>query len=84
MAVDYVSKWIEVMPCRAADANNSKNMFEETIFPRFGVPRTVISDGGTHVTNKKFHAYLAKHGIRHNVATPYCLQTSGQVETSNK
>ena len=32
VAVDYVSKWVEAMSCRAADDKNSK-MFEETIFP---------------------------------------------------
>jgi transposase InsO family protein len=84
VAVDYVSKWVEVMPCRAADAKNSKKMFEEIIFPRFGVSRMVISDGGTHFTDKGFHRYLMKHGIHHNVDTPYHPQTSGQVETSNK
>jgi transposase InsO family protein len=52
-------------------------MFEEIIFPRFGVPRMVISDGGTHFTDKGFHRYLMKHGIYHNVATPYHPQTSG-------
>ena len=75
---------VEAIPCRAADAKNSKKMFEETIFPRFGVPRMVISDGGTHFTNKNFHNYLSKHGICLNVATPYHPQTSGQAETSNK
>jgi transposase InsO family protein len=44
----------------------------------------VISDGETHFTNKSFHKYLMKHGIRHNVATPYHPQTSGQAETSDK
>ena len=44
----------------------------------------VISDGGTHFTNKNFHNYLTKHGIRHNIATLYHPQTSGSVETSNK
>ena len=39
VAIDYVSKWVEAMPCKVADARNSKKMFEETIFPRFGVPR---------------------------------------------
>jgi transposase InsO family protein len=72
------------MPCRAANAKNSKKMFEETIFPRFRVSRMVISDGGTHFADKNFHNYLTKHGIHHNVATPYHPQTSGQVETSNK
>ena len=84
VVVDYVSKWVEAMPCRAVDAKNSKKMFEEIIFPRFGVPRMVISDGGTHFTDKNFHHYLSRHGICHNVATPYHPHTSGQAETSNK
>jgi transposase InsO family protein len=72
------------MPCRDADAKNSKKIFDEIIFPRFRVSRMVISDGGTHFTDKGFHRYLMKHGICHNVATPYHPQTSGQAETSNK
>ena len=84
VAVDYVSKWVEAIPCRAADAKNSKKMFKEIIFPRFRVPRMVISDGGTHFTDKNFHNYLTRHGICNKVATPYHPQTSGQVETSNK
>jgi hypothetical protein len=84
VAVDYVSKWLEALPCHATNAKNSKKMFEETIFSRFRVPRMVISDGGTHFTDKNFHKYLSKHGIRHNIATPYHPQTSGQAETSNK
>ena len=82
--VDYVSKWVEAMPCKAADAKNSKKMFEETIFPRFGVPRMVISDGVTHFTDKNFHKSLLRHGIHHNITTPCHPQISGQAETSNK
>jgi hypothetical protein len=84
VTVDYVFKWVEAMPCRATDSRNSKKMFEEVIFPRFGIPRMVISDGGTHFIDKNFCKYLAKHGICHNVATPYHPQTSDQAETSNK
>jgi hypothetical protein len=32
VAVDYVSKWVEAVPCRTANANNSKKMFEEILF----------------------------------------------------
>ena len=84
VAVDYVSKWVEAMPSRAVAAKNSKKMFEETIFPWFGVPKIVISDGDTHSADKNFHKYLLRHGICHNIATPYHPQTSGQAETSNK
>jgi hypothetical protein len=48
VAVDYVSKWVEDLPCRAADSNNTKRMFTKIIFPCFGVPCMVISDGGPH------------------------------------
>ena len=84
VAVDYVSKWAEAMPCRATDVKNSKKMFEEIIFPRFGVPRMVISDGGTHFIDKHFCKYPSKTRIRHNITTPYHPQTSGQAETLNK
>jgi transposase InsO family protein len=72
------------MPCRAADSRNSKKMLKQVIFPRFGVPRMVISDGGTHFIDKNFHKYLEKHGIRHSITTPYHPQTSGHAETLNK
>jgi len=46
VAIDYVSKWVEVLPCRAADAKHARRMFHEVIFPCFGTPRMVVSDGG--------------------------------------
>ena len=78
-----VSKWVEAIPCRAADAKHDK-MFKETIFPHFGVPRMVIRDGGPHFIDKNFRHYLTDQGIQHSIATLYHPQTSGQVETSNK
>jgi transposase InsO family protein len=78
VAIDYVSKWVEALPCKAADAENSKKMFQEVIFPRFGTPRMVISDGGSHFIDKGFHQFLKNLGIRHNVATPYHPQINRQ------
>jgi hypothetical protein len=71
VVVDYVSKWVEAMPCRAADSRSSKKMFKEIIFLRFGILRMVISDGGSHFIDKSFQQSLSKHGIHHNVVTPY-------------
>ena len=84
MVVDYVSKWVEALPCVAVDSKSSKKMFQETIFPRFGVPRVVISDGGSHFIDKTFRKCLSELRVDHRVATPYHPQTSGQAETSNK
>ena len=84
VAVDYVSKWVEAMPCRAADAKHARKMFHEIMFPRFGTPRMVISDGGSHFIDSAFRNFLNELGTRHNIATPYHPQTSGQAETSDK
>ena len=84
VAVDYVSKWVEALPCVAADSRSSKKMFQEIIFPHFGVPRVVISDGGSHFIDRTFRKCLSELGVDHRVATPYHPQTSGQAKTSNK
>jgi hypothetical protein len=82
--VDYVSKWVEAIPCRKASTEESITMIKNVIFPRFGTPRIVISDGGTHFTGKNFKKCLSKLGIEHRVSTAYHPQTNGQAETSNR
>ncbi|CAL9025932.1 unnamed protein product [Prunus brigantina] len=59
------------------------SFLKANIFTRFGTPRAIISDGGSHFVNQAFAALLKKYGITHKVATPYHPQTSGQVEISN-
>ncbi|CAA7041256.1 unnamed protein product, partial [Microthlaspi erraticum] len=51
---------------------------------RYGIPRVVISDGGSHFINKVFEKLMKSYGVKHKVATPYHPQTSGQVEVSNR
>ena len=84
VGVDYVSKWVEVVPCRAADHRVVLKFLKENIFSRFGVPKAIISDGGSHFCNKPFENLLTKYGVNHKVAIPYHPQTSGQVELANK
>jgi hypothetical protein len=84
VAVDYVSKWIEAIASPTNDTRVVTRLFKNIIFPRFGVPRIVVSDGGSHFISKILEKLLFKYGVRHRVATPYHPQTSGQVEVSNR
>ena len=84
VAVDYVSKWVEAIATHSADSKVVKQLFKKTIFPRFGVPKVVISDGGSHFINRTFAKLLEKYGVTHKVATPYHPQTNGQAEISNR
>ena len=52
LAVDYVSKWVKVIPTRKNDANVVVKFLRSHIFTQFDTPRALITDGGTHFCNK--------------------------------
>ena len=72
------------MSCRVEDHKVVLKFLKENIFSIFGVPKAIISDGGSHFCNKPFENLLSKYGVKHKVATPYHPQTSGQVELANR
>ncbi|XP_073113079.1 uncharacterized protein [Elaeis guineensis] len=84
VAVDYVSKWGEAIVCRTPDSKMVIKFLKENILSRFGIPRAIISDRGTHFCNRPFATLMKKYNVTHKLATPYHPQTSGQVEVSNR
>ncbi|KAM2626472.1 hypothetical protein TB2_000046 [Malus domestica] len=84
LAVDYVSKWVEARATRTNDSKVVADFVKTNIFARFGMPRVLISDGGSHFCNRTIEALLKKYGVTHKAATPYHPQTSGQAEVSNR
>jgi transposase InsO family protein len=82
--VDYVSKWVEAMPCCKASTEESIAIIKSMIFSHFGTLRIMISDGGTHFTEKNFKKCLSKLGIEHRVSMSYHAQINGQAEMSNR
>ncbi|GJT96377.1 reverse transcriptase domain-containing protein [Tanacetum coccineum] len=57
--------------------------FLNSLFARFGTPRAIISDCGTHFCNDQFAKVMFKYEVTHRLATAYHPQTSGQVEVLN-
>ncbi|CAA6672019.1 unnamed protein product [Spirodela intermedia] len=84
LAIDYVSKWVEVIPTRTNDHEIVIKNLQKNIFLRFECLRVIISDVRTHFTNKHFRELLKKNGVHHKVVTPYHLQTNGQTEVVNR
>ncbi|GJT18156.1 reverse transcriptase domain-containing protein [Tanacetum coccineum] len=83
VAVDYLSKWVEA---KALPTNDARVVvkFLKSLFSRFGAPRAIISDRGTHFCNDKFDRVMSKYGVTHRLSTAYHPQTSGQVEVTNR
>nr|XP_025616816.1 uncharacterized protein K02A2.6-like [Arachis hypogaea] len=84
VAVEYVSKWVEAIATTTCDTNVVLQFLKKNIFTRFGVPKGLISDGGSHFCNKQLNSLLHKYGVTHKVATPYHPQTNGQAELANR
>nr|GEV88291.1 hypothetical protein [Tanacetum cinerariifolium] len=57
--------------------------FLKSLFSRFGTPRAIISDRGTHFRNDQFTRVMITYGVTHRLAIAYHPQMSGQVEVSN-
>nr|GEW58440.1 reverse transcriptase domain-containing protein [Tanacetum cinerariifolium] len=82
VAVDYLSKWVVA---KALPTNDARVVvkFLKSLFSRFGTPKEIISDRGTHFCNDQFSKVMSKYGVTHRLSTAYHPQISGQVEVTN-
>nr|GEV94167.1 reverse transcriptase domain-containing protein [Tanacetum cinerariifolium] len=82
-SVDYLSKWVEA---KALPTNDARVVvkFLKSLFSRFGTPKAIISDRGTHFCNDQFSKVMSKYGVTHRLSTANHPQISGQVEVTNR
>lgn len=83
VAINYVSKWVEAEALPTNDARVVVN-FLKKLFARYGIPKALISDRGSHFCNKQMEKVMKRYGVHHRFATAYHPQTSGQVENTNR
>ena len=68
LAVDYISKWVEVIATPTNDGKVVLNFPKNHIFSRFGTPRAIISDGVSHFCDKPFEALLVRYEVKSRIA----------------
>ncbi|KAM1782550.1 hypothetical protein ACFX11_041009 [Malus domestica] len=84
LVVDYVLKWVEAKATRTNDSRVVADFIRTNLFARFGIPRVIISGGGSHFCNRTIEALLRKYNVKHKVSTPYHPQTNEQADVSNR
>ncbi|GKE01265.1 reverse transcriptase domain-containing protein, partial [Tanacetum coccineum] len=83
VVVDYVSKWVEAQALPMNDVRVVVK-FLRSLFARFGVPKALISDRGTHFCNSQLEKALQKYGVTHKLSMAYHPQSNGQTKVTNR
>ena len=73
VVMDYISNWVKAAVLPTDYAKAVVKFLHKNIFSRFNIPRTIVSDGGTHFCNRIFVVASTKYRIKHKVATTYHL-----------
>ncbi|OMJ21532.1 Transposon Ty3-I Gag-Pol polyprotein [Smittium culicis] len=82
VAIDYFTKWPVAVATKTINAATIIAFLCEQIVAPFGVPKILITDRGTHLSNEACASFNRYLGIDHKPVTAYRPQANGQVERS--
>lgn len=80
---DILSKFAVTKAVRDNSAQTAVRFLKEDIITKFGTPRCILTDNGTHFTSNMTNELFKQVGATHLYSTPYHPQTNGQVERYN-
>jgi transposase InsO family protein len=82
VAIDKLSKWVEVRPITNLRVEQAVTFFTGIVY-RFGVPNSIITDNGSQFIGRKFLEFCDKFHICMDWAAVAHPQTNDQVERAN-
>jgi len=83
-AIDYFSKWVEVVPLKEVKKENVVDFIRTNIIFRYGVPRYIITDNGKPFYNSLMNKLCEKFGFKQHKSSMYNAPANGLAEAFNK
>jgi transposase InsO family protein len=80
---DILSKFVVTKAVRDNSAQTAVRFLKEDIISKFGTPRCILTDNGTHFTSLLTNELIKQIGATHLYSTRYHPETNGQVERYN-
>ncbi|CAF1447167.1 unnamed protein product [Rotaria sordida] len=80
---DILSKFVVTKAVRDNTAQTAVKFLKDDVISKFGTPRYILTDNGTHFTSTVMNELVKQIGSTHLYSTPYHPQSNGQVERYN-
>jgi transposase InsO family protein len=80
---DILSKFVITKAVRDCTTDTAARFLQEDVICKYGTPKCILTDNGTHFTSTMMKTLLQRLGITHLYSTPYHPQTNGQIERFN-
>ena len=79
LTVDYFSQFPVVRKLQSLHSLSVIKILKE-IFTAVGIPKCIVSDGGTQFTSQEFKDFMRDWQINHRITSPTNAQSNGQAE----
>lgn len=80
---DVLSKFVITKAVRDCTASTAAHFITKEVILKYGTPRCILTDNGTHFTASMMSELFKKIGVTHLYSTPYHPMTNGQIERYN-
>ena len=81
---DYFTKWVEAVPMKSVSTKDVIKFVKEHVIQRFGIPQTIMTNGGSVFISEEFKKFTSDMGIKLIRSSPYYEQANGQAKASNQ
>jgi transposase InsO family protein len=82
--IEYLTRWAEGREVKDSSTTTTACFIFEDIITRFGFPKVLMSDQGTHFINTIVEALNEEFVVHHQKSTPYHPQENKMFEAFNK
>jgi transposase InsO family protein len=79
----HLTRWVEARVFKGCSATTVARFIFDDIITRFGCPKILMSEQGTHFLNKTVEALTKEFLVYHKKRTPYHPKENGIVESFN-